>query len=416
MRIVILGPISTAGIAPYLYEPPPPDFPPGTSGAPFMGTLIGSLLERGHEVRAITCGGWWATQHNQPVSLKGNRFEFHCAPIRRHSVRPKHGHIGRILDLYAYERRVIGELLAAAKPDFVHAHWTYEYGMAAIDSGLPYLVTAHDDPVAVLKLFKNGYRFGRYLMARSVLKRATALSAVSEYLQSRILNLAKSPIKIIPNPLDRRFLDALLQRPLPSTLAEHRFVSVINGWGYMKNASSALLAFAIVRKQRQDATYHLFGSDFQHGGLAQRWAEARGVADGVVFHGPVPHVQLVEELKASCVMLHPSRIESCPMGIAEAMALGLPVVGGSDSGGVAWMISGGGLTVDINRPEEIAAVALRLISDDVLYQKCSEAAIDRVMIFAPEVVTSQYEALYHRVLENKAGSSFSKPATQGYGA
>lgn len=400
MRIAILGPISTAGITPYLYQPPPSDFPPGSGGAPLMSTLIGGLLERGHEVCAITCGGWWATQHNQPVSLRGDRFEFHCAPIRRHSVRPKHSHIGRILDLYAYERRVIGELLTAAKPDLVHAHWTYEYGMAAIDSGLPYLVTAHDDPVAVMKLFRNAYRVGRYFMARSVLKRATALSAVSEYLQSRLVSLAKSPIEVIPNPLDRRFLGATPQRPSPSSLIEQRFVSVINGWGYMKNASSALLAFAQVRNQRKGVTYHLFGSDFQPGGPAQRWAEAKGVAEGVEFRGLVPHAQLAEELKMATVMLHPSRIESCPMGIAEAMSLGLPVIGGSDSGGTAWMIAGGGLTVDITCPQEIAAAALRLISDDALYLRCSTQAMQRVQEFLPEKITNQYEEMYRRILQH----------------
>lgn len=398
MRIAILGPISTTDITPYLYEPPSSDFPPGVSGAPFMSTLIGALLERGHEVCAITCGGWWATQHNHPVTLKGRQFEFHCAPIRRHSVRPRHGHIGRILDLYAYERRTIGELLAAAEPDLVHAHWTYEYGMAAIDSGLPYLVTAHDDPVEVMKLFKNVYRVGRYLMARTVLRRAAALTAVSEDLRSRLAGMAQAPIEVIHNPLDRRFLEAASRRPVPSISMEQRFVSVMNGWGYLKNASSALLAFARLRKQRQDVTYHLFGIDFEHGGPAQRWAESKGVSEGLVFRGSVPHIQLIEELKAASVMLHPSRWEACPMGIAEAMATGLPVVGGSDSGGTAWMIAGGGLTVNITRPDEIAEAALQLISDDVLYQQCAEAAINRVKLFTSETVISQYEALYQKVL------------------
>lgn len=413
MKIAILGPISTAGITPYLHEPPPPGFPPGAGGAPLMSTLIGALLERGYEVCAITCGGWWATQHNQPVSLKGNRFEFHCAPFRRHSVRPSHGRIGRILDLYAYERRAVGELLAAAKPDFVHAHWTYEYGMAAIDSGLPYLVTAHDDPVAVMKLFKNAFRVGRYLMARSVLKRATALSAVSDDLRTRLAGLSRTSIEVIPNPLDHRFFAGSPLRVAPSAIAEHRFVSVINGWGYWKNASSALLAFASLRKQRKDVTYHLFGADFQPGGPARRWAEEQGVTEGVVFRGPVPHAQLIEELKTASVMLHPSRWEACPMGIAEAMALGLPVVGGSDSGGTAWMIGGGGLAVDINRPEEIAAAAMQLISDDVLYLRCSEAATQRVKCFAPDVVAGQYEVFYRRVIENTAGSFFPERAARG---
>jgi glycosyltransferase involved in cell wall biosynthesis len=414
MRIAMLGPISTASIVPHLCEPPPLDFPTGVHGAPFMGTLISSLLERGHEVCAITNGGW-ATRHNKPVSLRAKRFEFHCAPVRRHSVRPRDGHIGRILDCYAYERRAFGELLATAKPDIVHAHWTYEFGMAAIDSGLPYLVTAHDDPLAVLKMFKDGSRLVRYFMARRVLSKATALSAVSEYLRSRLQRFANVPIAVIPNPLDRRFVNASHHRLLPSAHATHRFISVINGWVHMKNARNGLLAFATLRKSRQDVTYHLFGVDFQYGGPAQRWAEANGVADGVVFHGQVPHAQLIDELKASSVMLHPSRIESCPMGIAEAMALGVPVVGGSDSGGVAWMIDRGGLTVDINQPEKIAEAAMNLISDDRLYQQCSEAAISRVKQFAPETVVAQYEAIYRRVLDDKGGLSYSKLATQGHG-
>lgn len=415
MKIAILGPISTAGITPYLYEPPPSDFPSGSSGAPLMSTLIGSLLERGHEVCAITNGGW-ATRHNKPVSLKGKKFEFHCAPIRRHSVRPRNGHIGRILDCYAYERRAFGELLAETKPDIVHAHWTYEFGMAAIDSGLPYLITAHDDPVVILKLFKDSSRLVRYFMARNVLNRATTLSAVSEDLRSRLAGLTRASIEVIPNPLNYCFFEVTPQREAPSASIEHRFVSVINGWNYWKNASSALQAFALVRKQKKDVTYHLFGSDFQTGGPAQRWAESKNMSDGVVFRGSVPHAQLIEELKTASVMLHPSRWEACPMGIAEAMALGLPVVGGSNSGGTAWMIAGGGLTVDVNRPEEIAAAALRLISDDALYQQCSEAAINRVKLFAPEVVVGQYEALYHKVLEKQSDCHFQKHATQGISA
>jgi len=90
------------------------------------------------------------------------------------------------------------------------------------------------------------------------------------------------------------------------------------------------------------------------------------------------------------------------MGIAEAMALGLPVVGGSDSGGTAWMIGGGGLAVDITRPEKIAEAALRLISDDTLYLECSRQCMERVQEFLPEKVMNQYEDMYRNILEHEA--------------
>lgn len=399
MKIAILGPISTAGITPFLFDPPPANFPVGYGGAPFMNTLIAELLAKGHEVCAITSGGYQATRDSKPVSLKGKHFEFYCCPSRKHSIRPSAGHIGRILDCFAYERRNMKELLAKVQPDFIHAHWTYEFAMAAMESGIPYLVTAHDDPAEVLKLYKNVYRFGRYLMARRVLRHAQAITAVSDDLKRRIAPLAHSEIAVVPNPLSRQFIDAGISRTAPSLCQNSKLISVINGWGFLKNVSSALIAFAHIRRQLQHATYHLYGIDFQPGGPAEQWSKAQGLAEGVVFHGPVSHSELVIALKDATLMLHPSRSESCPMGIAEALALGLPVVGGVKSGGVPWMIGEAGLLVDIDKPLEIAHAALQLLSDDVLYKKCITSALQRVKAFDPELIATQYEEMYIRILK-----------------
>lgn len=403
MKIAVLGPISTAGITPFLFEPPPAGFPGGYGGAPFMNTLIAELLAKGHEVCAITCGGYEATRDSKPVSLKGKHFEFYCCPSRKHSIRPSAGRVGRILDFFAYERKSMKEVLAEVQPDFVHAHWTYEFAMAAMESGIPYLLTAHDDPAEVLKLHKNIYRFGRYLMARRVLRRARAITAVSDDLKRRIAPLAHSEITVVPNPLSRQFIDAGTLRTAPSLRPKGKLISVINGWGYLKNASSALIAFAHIRRQLKDVIYHLYGIDFQPDGPAEQWAKAQGLAEGVVFHGPVSHSELVLALKNATLMLHPSRSESCPMGIAEALALGLPVVGGEKSGGVPWMIGEAGLLVDINKPPEIAHAALQLLTDDVLYEKCVFSALRRVKAFAPELISAQYEKIYMRIL-NQAGT------------
>lgn len=400
MKIALMGPIATAGIAPYLAEPPPADFPPGVAGAPFMGTLIGALLARGHEVVAITSGGFEATRDNTlPRSLKGERFEFHCCPIRRHTFRPSHGRMGRMLDFFAYERSMLLQVLGQTKPDFVHAHWIYEYALAATDSGIPHLVTAHDDPWVVLKLFRNPYRFGRYLMARRALGRVSALSAVSPVLQTRLAAYTAIPIEVVPNPLNQVFQITGQSRAEP-----HRFISVQNGWINLKNVNTALRAFAQIRRALPRATYHLFGANYEPGGLAQQWADKEQLSEGVVFHGPTQHEQLIQELKQATVMLHPSRWESCPMGIAEAMALGLPVVGGNDSGGVAWMVGEGGLVVDVNRAEDIAAAALRLASEETLYARCSAAAIERVRAFSPDLIAENYEKSYCKAIENYRAS------------
>lgn len=399
MKIAILGPISTAGITPFLFDPPPACFPVGYVGAPFMNTLIAELLTRGHEVFAITCGGYEAKRNSKPVTLKGKNFEYYSCPSRKHSIRPSSGRVGRILDFFAYERRNMQDVLAKVQPDIIHAHWTYEFAMAAMESGIPYLVTAHDDPKDVLKQMKNVYRFGRYFMARRVLRNAKAITAVSDHLKRMIQPLALSEISVVPNPLSRQFITAGIKRNLSSLSPAFRLISINNGWGTLKNVFSALLAFAHIREQVIGATYHLYGLDYQPRGPAEQWAKAEGLAAGVVFHGHVPHRDLVSALKEATLMLHPSRLEACPMGIAEAMALGLPVVGGAKSGGVPWMIGEAGLLVNINEPRDIANAALQLLTDDVLYDKYANAALQRARAFSPELIAAQYEKIYLRILK-----------------
>lgn len=405
MRIALLGPISTAGIAPFLHSPPPHDFPPGVKGAPFMEVLIKALIDRGHEVFAMTSGGFEATRDSQPLSTKGERFEFFCCPSRRHSFRPSHGRVGRMVDFYGYERANLTRLLEYVKPDFVHAHWSYEYALAAIDCRLPHLVTAHDDPLVVLKLFRNLFRLGRYFMARKALSRASALSAVSPVLQERLKVYSRTPIDVIPNPLSKDFLGIGKPREMLQSEMAPRFISVANGWVRLKNVETALKAFALIRRQIPCATYHLFGMHYEEGGPAHKWAKEMGLSEAVNFCGPVAHAQLIEELMRSTVMLHPSRWESCPMGIAEALSMGLPVVGGKNSGGVAWMIGEGGRVVDINNATAITSAALEILSDPEVYQRCSVAAIERVKAFSPEFIAAQYEEKYVAAMNACRGSA-----------
>lgn len=398
MKIALLGPISTAGISQFLHESPPPGFPVGNGGAPFMNTLIAEFLAKGHEVCAITAGGYPATRSSEPLHLTGPRFSFYCCPSRKHSIRPTAGRVGRILDFFAYERRNMEAVLSEVRPDFIHAHWTYEFAMAAMASGIPYLVTAHDDPTEVLKLFKNIYRLGRYAMARSVLSRAKALTAVSDDLKRRIAPLARSEISVIPNPLSRQFIDFGIARNFQSFRSHQVIISVNNGWGYLKNISSALIAFSHVRRQFPDATYHLYGHDYQPGGVAEQWAQSQGLSEGLVFHGPVTHNELVTALENATLMVHPSRTESCPMSIAEALALGLPVVGGNKSGGVPWMIGDAGLLVDINNPLNIVHAVQLILTDEAFYAKCSAAALRRVKEFQPDLIAEKYEKIYEKIL------------------
>lgn len=400
MHIGIAGHIATAHISNFL-EGDTTLLPKGYSGgAPLLGTLIGEYLSRGYQVSAFTTSVDMDLNLTEPICAHGKNFKIYYCPQRKRSVRMNGWHLGRIVDLFKFERKFLERAIRKANPDVIHAHWTYEFSIAAMASEVPCLVTAHDDPAEVLRLYKNIYRFGRYLMARKVLHSAKSVTAVSPDLKRRISGVTSREIDVIPNPLGQSFIDASMCGSRRMLDANPRVISVINGWGHLKNASTALAAFKIVRNQIPGATYHLFGFDFQAGGPAETWSKLQGLDSGIVFHGPVPHATLIEALKDSTLMVHPSRTESFGMGIAEAMSCGLPVVGGVRSGGVPWMIGEAGVLVDIDEAHLIGNAVLHLLSNHVQYSNCVAAARLRVKEFMPELIANQYINKYTELINN----------------
>ncbi len=402
MKIGIVGPIGTENIARFISDDParlPHGYGGGFGGASLLGTLIGELLARGHTVAAFTISSDLPISPCAEVVAQGNRFRIHYCPVRPHSFRPKFGKLGRAVDAYRFERAGLRHAMLAEGLDLVHAHWAYEFALAAIASGLPHVITCHDVPRNVLRYMPNAYRLVRYFMARRVMATARTLTAVSPYLRDAIAGSARVPINVIPNPLPP---DVMKQRPSQRIVDPRhpRLAMVLNGWGPLKNPQSALIAFSLLRRRVPDAELSLFGYDYEPGASAQRWADARGVAAGVTFVGSLPHAQLMQALGRADVLVHPSLEETFGMAVAEAMALGVPVIGGSRSGAVPWVIGGGGLLADVTSPQAIYEVMLELLLEPAVYERCREAAVERSWgLCSVETVVNQYEQLYRGVVD-----------------
>lgn len=393
LHIGIAGPISTESIADFL-DGDVSELPNGYAGAPLLGTLVGALLERGHEVSAYTTDSALPLDLPRPVMAQGERFRIYYCPVRKHSIRNNGRHLGRIVDFFRLERRYLEQAIRLDAPDVVHAHWTYEFAWAALDTGLPTVITCHDSPLQILKYMPNLYRLGRYFMARRVLRRAQVLTAVSPYMRDEVQAWAGVPITVVPNPLSDYVFTLGREARQPPADGAWRIAMVLNGWGKCKNPEAALRAFAKLRTHFPTTRLYCYGADFGPDETAEKWAQAQGIAQGVQFVGWMPHQRLLSHLSESHLLLHPALEESFGVAVAEAMALGLPVVGGQGSGAVPWVVDQAGLLVDVSKPQEIANAAGRLITDDALYVKCSAAAIQRVKAFDPDLIAGQYEAAY----------------------
>jgi glycosyltransferase involved in cell wall biosynthesis len=402
LHIGIVGPIATADIS-HLIQSKVPNLPVGYEGAPLLATLIAELLRQGHRVSAFTLTSDLPLDGGAVV-VRGNNFSLTYCPMRPHAWRPNGLRSGRILDLFGFEREQLRKAILQVAPDVVHAHWTYEFSLAAMQTGLPHVVTCHDSPYKVARFYSREkptqslYRWLRALMARKVLSQAQCVTAVSPYMQDEVQSMTRMSISVVPNPVDVFALDLNKSRTAPSS---PRFAMVCNGWQSRKNPQPAMQAFAMFRAAHPAVEFHLYGHDFGVGQAAEIWAKQQGIATSMVFHGALPHKQLLQALSIADLLLHPALEESFGMSIAEAMAMGLPIVAGESSGAVHWVVGGGGVLCDVRQEQSIYdAIEHALIPENyVRYSLAARARIETM--FTASAVASAYLATYQTAIEKE---------------
>jgi glycosyltransferase involved in cell wall biosynthesis len=102
------------------------------------------------------------------------------------------------------------------------------------------------------------------------------------------------------------------------------------------------------------------------------------------------------------VFLMPSESESFGLAALEAMASGLPVVG-TCAGGLPELVENGqsGYLSPIGDVEGMAAGVLKILESSQSLTHFSEAARNRALQFDVKHIVPRYEALYHKVFEER---------------
>ena len=417
MHIGIVGPIATLDVQ-HLLHGDISKLPQGYSGGPLLATLMGELIKRGHTVSAFTLTNDLPAIKKTSVVALGNRFSLTYVPMRRRAWRPNGWLPGRIVDLYRFEIEELKLAIQHTQPDVLHAHWVYEFALAATATNIPCVVTCHDSPYTIAKLSlksrptRSLYRWLRVIMALRTFKRAQYITAVSPYMRDAVQALTRYPITVVPNPVDAI---AVSTGKLRSVQKCPQIAMVCNGWDAWKNPKPGLIAFTQLQRHISTAQLHLYGADFGPGQIAQQWCTAQGIDQGLHFHGPLSHHQLLQRLGAHDLLLHTSIEESFGMVIAEAMAMGLPVVAGESSGAVPWVVGSNGCLCDITSASAIEKTLLKAL-DATRYGQLSQSGMDAVRrrFSTPAVVDlflAQYELAMAHTASKDLGPSNSRLST-----
>ncbi len=305
----------------------------------------------------------------------------------------------RVLDLFSREISELASVIKAIDADIIHAHWTYEFALAALKIKKPLLVTAHDAPLRILRFMPDIYRLIRYLMAMKVRISAPEINFVTHYLKDKWRKemFYRRPSRVIPNisPFEvKNRIDAL----------DSRRVLAVGDGGKLKNIRKLVMAWPNVLEKFPDAQLELVGRDLALGNDLAKWATEKNIQNSIIWHGYLDADSISKLMSQVDMMVQPSLEESFGLTILEAMAHGLPVIGGIYSGGVPQVIGNDGLLVDVRNSKQISRAILTLLEDPNLCKEMGKRGRDKVINqYAPATIALQYVDYYDEIIARWTG-------------
>lgn len=269
--------------------------------------------------------------------------------------------------------RQLAEELAADPPDVLHIHsyTTHVHGVkAAQQVGIKrVLVSFHD--------FRLGlHRIATCRRLREGVDRVIVLNETMRELYQRQCGYRPEQMVVLPNAVDTRRFSP---RPPDPALAaacglgpEHYVIGAVGGLNPNKGHRYLVEAFAAVHGRLPQTRLLLVGDGRDRAYLEARVARL-GIAEAVIFAGR--RHDLPAWLSLFDLYVQPSRIESDPLAMHEAMAMGLPVVS-TNRGGLPELLGWGdaGLLVPPEQPGPLAEAILGLAQDTALARDFGETA------------------------------------------
>jgi len=362
---------------------------PSLGGSGVVATELGKLLaEKGHEIHFIT--------HSMPFRLG----KFH-RNVYYHEVEVSDYYVFRYPP---YDLSLASKMHQVAKLqqlDLLHVHYAVPHAICAYlakqmsGDQLKVVTTLHGTDITVLAQdvsLKDIIRLG--------IRSSDAVTAVSQDLirETRELLDIMEPIDLTYNFVDKRVYYPRDCTDLRGDFAEphEKVLMHISNFRPVKRTPDVVDIFARV-SSKIPCKLLLVGEGPDMPRI-QAKIDAMGLSHRVHYLGKQDDVAQVISL--ADLMLLPSEKESFGLVALEAMACGVPTIG-SLAGGIPELVVNGetGFLSPIGRTDEMAANALKLLTDPKLYADFREACLKRARTeFCNDRITAQYENIYYRVL------------------
>jgi N-acetyl-alpha-D-glucosaminyl L-malate synthase BshA len=291
--------------------------------------------------------------------------------------------------------------------DLLHVHYAIPHSVSAMLARqmlaatpprrhLPFVTTLHGTDITLVGLDRSYLPITRFSIEES-----DGVTAVSQYLRSRTINLfdIKNQIEVIPNFVncDEYVRTAATQEQRREYASDDERILVhLSNFRPVKRLLDVIEIFDRVRKKIPSKL--LLIGDGPDRSQAEWLAVQKGIHDHVMFLGKQDRVQ--EKLAIADVMLLPSELESFGLAALEAMACEVVPIA-TRAGGVPEVVEHGvsGFLADVGDVDTMARYATELLGDEsalrAMGKRAREAARAR---FCTSKIIPLYEDFYRRVL------------------
>ena len=173
---------------------------------------------------------------------------------------------------------------------------------------------------------------------------------------------------VLPN-----FVDGEVFRPADTPSAGAPHVVFVGRVGPLKGSDVLLDALTAARARVPGMTATLVGAGETDAAFAEAAAHPAVAAGAARLTGPLG-IERVAEYRAAQIFVQPTRSDSFPMAVLEAMACGLPVIA-SAVGAIPWMLDDGacGILLPTGDTGALADALVRLGSDPALRARLGAA-------------------------------------------
>lgn len=183
--------------------------------------------------------------------------------------------------------------------------------------------------------------------------------------------------------------------PVKSHMTQPIFLSAKNLEEY-SNIGSIIKAFGLVKIQFPTAKLLITGRGPQKEYL-KRLTEELNIRD-VEFLENLSNEEMPGVFNKASIFLHATRIESFGIAIVEALASGTPVVS-TNVGGIPDIIKDGinGYLIDYNDHEAMANRIVKLLNDNVLYEKFVAEGLKTAQLYSGSILAPKLAGLINSI-------------------